>query len=567
MNKIKIEEMSLNIYKYGVDLLLTKNSAELLFEFINKLWLIPKCNSKLLECNYNDVSINGVSINKDKLISTKPMIINISSILGYIDVKSILDIHYIGNFDIIPNLIHGDINEIADIVNASTCDVFTITNPKLQFGDISPTGYLRSNLYNMYLYRDANGHNKIIMCTSKDKNSSKKILIIEEFLESSVNKEACYQVLIYKFNKLKGCYEQDTIFHNEYIRHVNKLYDAEKTMMTNTSIVNSINEHTNIEHYTDEDAEFKSIEKVITVPYKHFGYNMGMKNVYYNNITQMLTAIDPSYVDDFNIGSYLENRTSFTVHYNRETSIESEIINNDSCCYVDKLYQPVCKYTGLSLNKNASDVKNDVIRISRGIFEKIKLKKSEEYCIEQIQKLENAEITGVNIQYITKWFNRNNGNPSTISSSIEGIAVSIAYIIDEHEHELISYISNNVRYSWYTNIRNLSTKADNIRPCIYSKQYGNGGTYINGVLEVDSKVFIYEPEACLKLDIRNRILNMYDTKKYLEYTVLLNEDIVNEIEEKVTNISSAVEIINKADVKILMSKFTLKWEDDYDENE
>lgn len=90
--------------------------------------------------------------------------------------------------------------------------------------------------------------------------------------------------------------------------------------------------------------------------------------------------------------------------------------------------------------------------------------------------------------------------------------MSIAYIIDEHEHELISYISNNVRYSWYTNIHNLSTKADNVRPCIYSKQYGNGETYINGVLEVDSKVFIYEPEACLRLDIRNKILSIYDTK-------------------------------------------------------
>lgn len=562
MNKIKIEEMSLNMHKYGVDLLLTKNSAELLFEFINKLWLIRKCNSKLLEYNYNDISINGVSLNKDKLMSTKPMIINISSILGCIDVKNILDIHYIGNFDVIPNLTHGDINEIDDIVNVSMCDVFTIANPKLQFSDTLHRECLGPNLHNMYLYRDTNGHNKIIMCTSKYKNSSKNILIIEEFLESRLNKEACYQVLIYKFNKLKGCYEQHTIFHNDDIRYIHKVYDVEKTMITNTSVVNSINERTNIEHYTDEDAEFKSIEKVITIPYKHFGANMGMKNVYYNNITQMLTAIDPSYVDDFNIGSYLKNRTSFTVHFNRETSIESEIINNDSCCYVDKLYHSVCKYTGLSLNKNASDVKNDVIRISRGIFEKIKLKKSEEYCIEQIQKLENAEITGVNIQYITKWFNRNNGNPSTTSSSIEGIAVSIAYIIDEHEHELISYISNNVRYSWYTNIHNLSTKADNVRPCIYSKQYGNGETYINGVLEVDSKVFIYEPEACLRLDIRNKILSIYDTKKYLKYTVILNDDIVNEIVEKVTSISSAVEIINKSDVEILMNNFTLKSEDD-----
>lgn len=558
MNKIKIEEMNLNIREYGVDLLLTKSSVELLFKFINKLRIIDKCNSKLLESNYKKLSINGVSLNTNKLMMTKPMLINISSLLKYINIKSILDTGYIESFEVIPNLIYGNVNEIDDIVKVNTCNIFTINEPKIQFVGVEQS---QASLQTMYLHRDANGRNIIIMCDNKYKNSSEKILVIEEFLKSSVDKETCYQVLTYEFDKLRGCYLH-TKFNNDCIRYKDRLYDAENTIVTNTSIMNSIYEDTQIEHYTDEDSEFKSMEKVIGIRYKH--RNERRSNINNNaNISKMLTAIDSGYVDAFNVGSYLFNETVFKVSCYRETSIESVTINSTNCCYANKLQQPICKYTGLSLNTNTSDVKNNLIKICRDIFEKTTLEFYNRYCIEQIQLLENAVITEVDIRYINQWFNRNDGELSTASSSIRGIMVSIIYVIDECEHELVCYVADNMRDSWYTCIRNLSTKSNNESPIRYSKQYGNGGKYIDNVFEVNSKIFIYEPKACLRLDIRNKILSIYDTKKYLKYNVLLNEVIVNEIVEKVTNISSAVEIMNKVDVKILMSKFTLKSEDDY----
>lgn len=576
MEKVKIENMTLNIEKYGIDMLLTKNATELLFKFINALQLTEKCNDALLQrdINYVDLSIDNIPINVSKLCLTKPMLIDISSILNHINIETILNTSYIEEFDIITGISYSDINKINDIVDSSKCNVVTILNPRVKY-DILTANILRYKSRNMYLYRDSSGLNKIIMYKDKDVDSPEEILIIEEFLESSVNKEDCYQVLLYNFNESERRYKQHIIYHNDNIRYTNRIFKYlidndisvlyPSSITFDTPILDSIEEHTDISYYRGDydydDKEFKSIEKTLQIPYKHTMDNYSIiQSIHHEAISKLLTGIDPSYVDGFNIGSYLRNTTSFTVDCNRKTSIESMIVFNEPCLYVDTK-QPNCIHTGLTLNKSNEDIKNDLVRITRDMIEKAGLKGGEEYCIDQVQKIENAIITTVDIQCICHRHNilGENSNTSTYSKAV---VVLIGYTIDGHEHELISYVADNINRSWYTNRYIVSSKTNDM-PKIYSKQYGNGGKYVNGVFEADEKIFMYEPWLCLCIDNKKNSLDIYDVKKYLRYTVG-NVDI-DKIQEHLTDIASVVRFINNTsyDNKILLSEFTLKTEDDF----